>query len=60
MANSKEIKLSQVEAEGKFAYEKSYKVPVTIFGYELNLARFPLDMTYPFPTILLFRARTPT
>ena len=52
--------VSQVESEGKFAYEKSYRVPVTIFGYELNLARFPLDMTYPFPTILLFRARTPT
>ena len=52
--------VSQVEAQGKFAYEKSYRVPVTIFGYELNLASFPQDMTYPFPTILLFRARTPT
>ena len=52
--------VSQVEAQGKFTYEKSYRVPVKIFGYEFNLMRFPQDMTYPFPTILLFRARTPT
>jgi len=50
----------QVEAQGKFTYEKSYRVPVKIFGYEFRLVRFPQDMTYPFPTILLFRARTPT
>jgi hypothetical protein len=52
--------VSQVEAQGKFTYEKSYRVPVKIFGYEFKLVRFPQDMTYPFPTILLFRARTPT
>ncbi len=50
----------QVEAQGKFKYVKSYRVPVKIFGYEFRLARFPQDMTYPFPTILLFRARSPT
>ena len=50
----------QVEAQGKFTYEKSYRVPVRVFGHEFNLTRFPQDMTYPFPTILLFRARTPT
>jgi hypothetical protein len=50
----------QVEAQGKFKYVKSYRVPVKIFGHEFRLARFPQDMTYPFPTILLFRARTPT
>jgi hypothetical protein len=49
----------QVEAEGKFTYEKSYRVPVKIFGQEFKLMRFPTDMIYPFPTILLFRARTP-
>jgi hypothetical protein len=49
----------QVEAQGKFTYEKSYRVPVKIFGHEFKLVRFPQDMTYPFPTILLFRARTP-
>jgi hypothetical protein len=50
----------QIEAQGKFRYAKSYRVPVRIFGHEFNLTRFPQDMTYPFPLILLFRARTPT
>src|SRR6266478_2285808 len=50
----------QVEAQGKFKYTKTYSVPVNIFGHECRLARFPLDMTYTFPTILLFRARVPT
>jgi hypothetical protein len=39
---------------------KSYRVPVKIFGHEFSLAWFPPDMTYPFPTILLFRAKLPT
>jgi hypothetical protein len=50
----------QIEAQGKFRYAKSYRVPVRIFGHEFRLMRFPQDMTYPFPLILLFRARTPT
>jgi hypothetical protein len=50
----------RVEAQGKFQYQKSYSVPVKIFGHQFKLVRFPPDMTYPFPTILLFRARTPT
>jgi hypothetical protein len=52
--------IRQVEAQGKFTYYKSYRVPVKIFGHEFKLVRFPQDMTYPFPTILLFRARAPT
>jgi 4-amino-4-deoxy-L-arabinose transferase-like glycosyltransferase len=50
----------QIERRGKFKYTKTYNVPVKIVGHEFTLARFPLDMTYPFPTILLFRARVPT
>ena len=50
----------QIEAQGKFRYAKSYRVPVRIFGHEFRLTRFPQDMTYPFPLILLFRARAPT
>ena len=50
----------QVEAQGKFTYEKSYRIPVKIFGHDFKLLRFPGDMTYPFPTILLFRARAST
>jgi hypothetical protein len=52
--------VEEVEAQKKFKYAKSYHVPVKIFGHKFSLARFPLDMTYPFPTILLFRARAPT
>jgi hypothetical protein len=52
--------IRQIEALGKFKYEKSYSVPLKILGYQLSLVRFPPDMTYPFPTILLFRARAPT
>jgi len=55
-----EATIRAVEAQGHFKFEKSYSVPLTIFGYEFRLVRFPPDMTYPFPTILLFRARTPT
>jgi Dolichyl-phosphate-mannose-protein mannosyltransferase len=50
--------IKDVEARGKFKYNKSYYVPVKILGYEFSLVRFPPDMTYPFPTILLFRAKT--
>lgn len=50
----------QVEAQGKFKYERSYSVPVRIFGHEFRLERFPMDMTYPFPTILLFKSGTST
>jgi len=50
----------QVETQGKFKYAKSYRVPVRVFGHEFSLTHFPPDMTYSFPTILLFRARTST
>lgn len=46
-----------IEARGVFKYEKSYQVPVEILGHRFTLARFPQDMMYPFPTILLFSAR---
>jgi len=49
----------RIEAQGKFRYAKSYRVPVRIFGHEFKLIRFPQDMTYPFPLILLFRSNVP-
>jgi len=52
--------IRRVEAQGKFTYQRSYSVPVKIFGHEFSLTRFPQDMTYPFPTILLFRSRGST
>ena len=52
--------ISEIERQGRFRYEKSYVVRPRVLGRELQLARFPSDMTYPFPTILLFRAKTQT
>ncbi len=52
--------VKRIEAQGNFRYEKTYSVRPKIFGRELRLARFPQDMTYPFPTILLFRAKVET
>lgn len=49
----------QIERQGKFKLARTYNVPVKAFGYEFSLARFPLDMIYPFPMILLFQARVP-
>jgi hypothetical protein len=50
--------IGATEAQGIFKYEKSYNVRVGIFGQQFNLAHFPQDMTYPFPMILLFRAKS--
>ena len=52
--------IRNVEAQGRFKYEKSYSVHPNILGKEFRLERFPSDMTYPFPTILLFRSKTGT
>jgi Dolichyl-phosphate-mannose-protein mannosyltransferase len=52
--------IKMVEDRKRFQLAKSYRVPVKIFGHEFSLAWFPPDMTYPFPTILLFRAKLPT
>jgi len=49
--------ISKVEAQGRFKYQKTYSICPRIFGKELRLAQFPQDMTYPFPTILLFRGK---
>jgi len=50
--------VKRTEAQGNFTYDKIYSVHPKVFGRELQLERFPQDMTYPFPTILLFRSKT--
>jgi len=50
--------IRQIEQQGNFKYERTYSMRPKIFEREFPLARFPSDMTYPFPTILLFRAKT--
>ncbi len=52
--------IKDVETQGKFKYERSYRIRPKLFGHEFSLVRFPEDMTYPFPTILVFRSRVPT
>jgi Dolichyl-phosphate-mannose-protein mannosyltransferase len=54
------VTVHRVEAQGQFKYFQTYHVPVSILGHKFNLTRFPQDMTYPFPTILVFKAKTPT
>jgi hypothetical protein len=45
-----------VENEGAFKYVRAYSMSPSIFDKAIDLSSFPRDMTYPFPTILLFRA----
>ena len=54
-SNRLDLTVNKVEAQGRFRYDRSYSLRPTVFGKELRLAGFPQDMTYPFPTILLFR-----
>jgi 4-amino-4-deoxy-L-arabinose transferase-like glycosyltransferase len=53
-----EAMIRRIEQQGNFKYERTYNVRPKIFERQFQLARFPPDMTYPFPTILLFRAKT--
>ena len=53
--NSRESTIRQVESGGAFRFIKAYSRAPTILGKRLDLSNFPPDMTYPFPTILLFR-----
>jgi dolichyl-phosphate-mannose-protein mannosyltransferase len=46
--------IRKVESGGSFRFVKAYSRAPTVFGRRLDLSDFPVDMTYPFPTILLF------
>jgi hypothetical protein len=56
--NSRSSTIRRVESGGAFRFMKAYSHAPTIFGKRLDLSDFPPDMTYPFPTILLFRKVT--
>ncbi len=47
--------IRRVESGGVFRCMKVYSYAPSIFGKTLSLSNFPPDMTYPFPTIFLFR-----
>jgi hypothetical protein len=50
--------IRQVEDRGTLKLVKTYSQAPSIFGKKLDLSTFPPDMTYPFPTVLLFRKVT--
>jgi hypothetical protein len=53
-----EARIRRIEQQGNLKYERTYNVRPEILERQFQLARFPPDMTYPFPTILLFQAKT--
>jgi hypothetical protein len=53
--DSRKSKISEMESNGVYRLIKVYSPVPTVFGKRLDLSDFPPDMTYPFPTILLFR-----
>jgi hypothetical protein len=48
--------IRSVEKSGMFKFEKVYAAPPRLFHHVIDLSAFPSDMTYPFPTLLLFKA----
>jgi Dolichyl-phosphate-mannose-protein mannosyltransferase len=56
--NWRNFSIRQVESGGVFSFMKAYSRAPTVLGKRLDLSSFPPDMTYPFPTILLFRKVT--
>ncbi len=56
--SSRNSTIRKVESGGVFRFMKAYSRAPTVFGKTLDLSHFPPDMTYPFPTILLFHKVT--
>ncbi len=55
LENSYNSEVRKVENGGVFRLLKGYSRAPTVFGKTFDLSNFPVDMTYPFPVILLFR-----
>ncbi len=51
----RDYEIEQVEKAGMFHFVKAYSQAPQLFGLRFDMSHFPPDMTYPFPTILLFR-----
>jgi hypothetical protein len=49
--------INSLEAGGKFRCENVYMNQPRMFHRAIDLTRFPSDMTYPFPTLLLFSSK---
>jgi hypothetical protein len=46
--------VTMIERAGMFRLRRVYDRTPSLFGRAIDLSEFPPDMTYPFPTILLF------
>jgi len=46
--------IRKVDSGGTYRFMKVYTRAPNLFGKTLDWSKFPVDMTYPFPTILLF------
>jgi hypothetical protein len=49
--------IESVEKAEEFSFVRSYAATPRFLGIPIDLSSFPTDMTYPFPTILLFQKR---
>lgn len=58
--NKVEAAVTAVEKGGKFKLKRIYLNQPRLFQQAIDLAKFPPDMTYPFPTLILFAAAHPT
>jgi hypothetical protein len=56
--NSLKDWVQRMESRGVFSFVKAYTRVPTVFEKKWDLSDFPPDMTYPFPTLLLFRKAT--
>ncbi len=52
--NRRNRAIRQLQSDGEFSFMKAYTSVPTVLGKRLDLSNFPPDMTYLFPTILLF------
>jgi hypothetical protein len=52
--DSRDSTIRKVQNGGTLRFTKAYTRAPTVFGETLDLSKFPVDMTYPFPSILLF------
>jgi dolichyl-phosphate-mannose-protein mannosyltransferase len=50
------VAVRNIEKEGSLKLVRAYSSVPTIFGKQIDLSNCPLDMTYPFPGLLLFRS----
>ena len=56
--NSRDATIRRIESAEKYRFVEMRSRAPSIFGKSFDLSKFPPDMTYPFPTIFVFRKLT--